>query len=394
MLTNCNEDDEYRVPTRFRRSIQKQSWYTLRYVRVRNFPTSKILEDGVIAAENFNVLRRLKDDKNNNELWDRESHFGLIQSKATMWIQMPADRNDANSNTSNTHSPSIAVLLLDPSIIEGNPVWSKTRNWTQPPELGFNPKYQGGIPEDNSFENFVHWAKQPEAFNSLSTDNVSESSWLPTQMILHIICDQWLTLVDYLKTRLNQIEWEITYPNDLALADSDLARAERHNKLVTWHHMLPTFHEMIQDMASLQDTAHKILNERCACQSECSLGIKSKGGSRECRCCMYGWKNPYQSDISKLCVHMSECGAQVDRLMKLNTIDGFVNDNRARPDISRQTNSILWLTIIWILGPVLAQVLTVTTQPISELFPSLKLWAAVAIPFMSALVVGLRFYTA
>lgn len=91
-------------------------------------------------------------------------------------------------------------------------------------------------------------------------EDVSESSWLATQMILHIICDQWLTLVDYLKTRLNQIEWGIMVPGELALADSDLARAERHNKLVTWHHMLPTFHEMIQDMGSLQDTAHKILN--------------------------------------------------------------------------------------------------------------------------------------
>lgn len=329
---------------------------------------------------------------NNDEFWDGESHVGLIQSKATIWIQKPAERNDTNSDMSNTDYPPVAVLLLDPSIIEGNPLWRKTRNWTQPPEPGFPPKYRESVPEGNSFENFVYWAKKPEAFNFLSMDHVFESSRLPTQMILHIICDQWLTVVDYLKTRLNQIEWETSFPR--GLANIDVARAKRHNKLITWHHMLPTFREMIQDMGSLQHTAHNILSEGCICQSECNSGTMSKGASRECRCCMYGWKNPYQLDISRLYDLTMECSAQVDRIMKLNTVVGHVNHSLSRSRRTLKMNLFPWLAMFWILGPVLTRVLTVTTHPISELLPSLRLWALVAFPVMFVLVVGLTFHAA
>lgn len=393
MLTKCNKDDEYRAPTRLRTSIPKQSWYTLRYVRARNFPTNSILEVGAKAAQNFNILRRLENDDNSNQFWDSEHHVGLIHSKATMWVQRPTEANDANSNMSNTHNPNVAVLLLDPSIIEGNPLWQKTRNWNQPPDMGsYRPSDLEEVPEDNSFENFVYWAKKPEAFNFLSMDSALEFSRIPTQMLLHIICNQWLTLVDYLKTRLNHIAWEIAFPDDFM--EPDVGMAERHNKLVTWHHMLPMFREMIQDMASLQYMSMDPPNDIGICKLECNSGIESKGGTRECHCCMHEWTNPYQLDISKLCDYMAEYGDQVDRLIKLNKVHGSVKHSQDRPDISRQMTSIFWLTILWILGPVLAHVLTLTTHPVSELVPSLRVWAAAAVPIMFILVLGLRFYTA
>lgn len=389
----CNKDDEYRAPTRLRTSIPKQSWYTLRYVRARNFSTNSILEAGAKAAQNFNILRRLEDDCNKILVRNIENQVGLIQSKATMWVQGPTEANDADSNMNNTHNPNVAVLLLDPSIIEGNPLWLKTRNWTQPPEMGsYRPSDLEEVPEDNSFENFVYWAKKPEAFNFLSTHSGLDFSRIPTQMLFHIICNQWLTLVDYLNTRLNSILWEISFPD--YVTEPDVAMAERHRKLVMWHHLLPTFREMIQDMGSLQYMSIDPPNDQGICNLECNSGIDLKGGMRGCHYCMHEWTNPYQLDISKLCDRMAEFGDQVDRLVKLNKVDGSVKLSQDRSDIHRPMASIFWLTILWILGPVLAHVLTVTTHPVSELVPSLRIWAAVAVPIMFILMLGLRLYTA
>lgn len=392
----CYGDDKYRAPPRLRTSITKQNWYSLRYVRARDFRVSDNLEAAEKATEDFNILRQIKDDGNSNLFWDsyRENNgVGLIQSKATMWIQRPLEADDANSDSRNAQKPSAAVLLLDPSIIEGNQLWRKTRNWTQPPEMGsYLPNDLGDIPEDNFFENFIYWAKKPLSFEALTTNTIPSPTLIPTQILLSIICNQWLTLVDYLETRLNQINWGIAFPDDFL--ERDVQMLEAHHKLCQWHQMLPLFRDMILDLDCFEDTIHDIISDASICNSEHNTGPESK---RECLDSwrhIYKWKNPYQLDISRLGDRMAEFDDQIGRIVKLLKPLTHVYYSRVRPNTYQPTTRLLRLALLWLLGPFLASLGSMTTHSISELGPSLRLWAIVAIPIMLGFVMGLRFYTA
>lgn len=160
--------------------------------------------------------------------------------------------------------------------------------------------------------------------------------------------------------------------------------------------MLPAFRKMIQDMGPLHDVALGTLNDQkiCHMQPDYNLETEPNRDSQECHCRMSEWRNPYQLDILKLRDRMVKYIGQVDRLRKVNSVDGSVKRSLARRDISRQMIWIVWLTIIWVLGPALAHVLTVSTDPASNLLPSLRVWAAVAMPLMLILLLGLRFHTA
>lgn len=364
-------------------------------MRARDFSTSDNLQAAAKATEKFNILRQINDDGNSNRFWDTHpggtNTVGLIQSKATMWIQRPLDPNDVNSDIRNAQKPSIAVLLLDPSIIEGNQLWRKTRNWTQPPEMGsYLPNDLGEIPEDNSFENFIYWAKKPEAFQA--PDTVPSPIWIPTQILLSIVCNQWLTVVDYLKTRLNQIDWVIAFPDDYL--ERGLQILEANNKLDQWRQMLPLFRDMIQDLGGLDDTIHDIISDGSICNLEHNTGAESKKEYLDFRRHIYEWKNPYQLDISRLGDRMAEFDDQIGRIVKLLKPLASMNHSRVRPNTYRPTTRLLWLALLWLLGPFLASLCSMTTHSISELGPSLRVWAITAIPIMLGFVIGLRFYTA
>lgn len=248
-------------------------------------------------------------------------------------------------------------------------------------------KYQKTTPS-----RILCWAKKVEAFECLSTDGGLASAWIPTQILFHVVCNHWLTLIDYLKSRLNHIQLEIESPDDFI--DYSTAMTERQSRLCALHRMLLTFREMIQDMGSFHYMALDHADDGGACRSGCDFGVEPRRDSEECHRCMFECKNPYQSDISKLCDLMAEYSGQVYRLMKANQVNGSVQRSLARPDNSHRITLIVWLCTLYSMGCLVAQVLGDTTHPISELVLALKVWAAIGVSLMLILMLGLRFYAA
>jgi Mg2+ and Co2+ transporter CorA len=67
---------------------------------------------------------------------------------------------------------------------------------------------------------------------------------IPTIALLRLASAEWLTMSQYIKTRLSQIDWEITHPKEfLTQTQIDIIL----NKLHTWRRLVPLYREMITD---------------------------------------------------------------------------------------------------------------------------------------------------
>jgi hypothetical protein len=142
----------------------------------------------------------------------------------------------------------LGVLLLDPTVDRGVPIWRGYRNW-YPPEPGAEPVDWPKIPPqpNNIYDDFLYWAQLPKVFSTPSNGPAS-TVHVPIQALLHIVCSEWLTMSEYIKTRLNQIEMEIVRPKDFAQdfapgnhIDSALER------LHVWRRLVPLYREMVSE---------------------------------------------------------------------------------------------------------------------------------------------------
>jgi len=65
--------------------------------------------------------------------------------------------------------------------------------------------------------------------------------------LFRLVCADWLTLNQYIKTRLSQVDWEITHPKEF-LTQSQIDTIL--NKLHTWRRLVPQFREMVSETHS------------------------------------------------------------------------------------------------------------------------------------------------
>lgn len=93
------------------------------------------------------------------------------------------------------------------------------------------------------YDDFLYWAQKPDAFSTPSS-GPSSSVHVPMQALLHLICSEWLTMSDYIKTRLNQIDLEIVKPKKFAPDNHiDIALERLH----MWRRLIPLYREMVSE---------------------------------------------------------------------------------------------------------------------------------------------------
>lgn len=68
---------------------------------------------------------------------------------------------------------------------------------------------------------------------------------LPLQALLHFVLAQWLTMCEYIRARLSQIEWEPSHPKLFLMRDDMIGIA--FNKLHVWRRLVPIFQEILNE---------------------------------------------------------------------------------------------------------------------------------------------------
>lgn len=93
------------------------------------------------------------------------------------------------------------------------------------------------------FEDFLRWASHPQGFPAPATAG-RRQELIPVQVLLHLVCSEWLTTCDHIKARLNQIEYETIDP-ELFVAERSIDTALA--KLHMWRKFLPVCREMVKE---------------------------------------------------------------------------------------------------------------------------------------------------
>lgn len=295
-------------------------------MRARNFLNSGSFQDGVEESKTFNVFRRLDRDFNSNNFWDKhdkeEAKVGLTRSRATCWVQAPEKEDGITS----------VIMLLDPTVKEGNPLWLKYRNWEKTPPVGKSPPNDLKPPSDNFFEDFIYWAKKPETFDfqdpeeSEGSGKPSSAICVPTQVLLHLVCTEWLTMVDYIKTRLNQVDWGIAFPDDFLEKEEQID--EHLTKLHHWRRVVPLYREMIAEtfLRVFRETAHP--NRMHPGRNIHEPAQKQKPASALARLMDTDCINAYQQDFALVLGYMEEFQNRIDRLTDVVTAVINMGDSR------------------------------------------------------------------
>lgn len=449
---------------------RSQNWFQMRFPRLRYFKNKDSFAKGTKQTENFNVERRLEADHNQSKFWDtakigddkpEEARVGTTRTRVTFWMQEPRKKTQQdstankapNSSRSGTTTPTstvsdeamlkrpvVGVLLLDPTIEEGHPLWRNLqyRNWTKVPPMSEDvPNFTGPSFEKSSFfDDFIHWASTPEAFqfwNCAGPDNDEHDSdpssppspiCLPTQALLHMVCNEWLTLLEYIKTRLMQIDWAIAFPSNFLTKDEQIEEALQ--KLHHWRRVVPIYRTMLTDTflrvfremkhpdrmhpdrvrPGLDDGFDKSMLHSTGTDNDGLLGGSigsrlsktiSRGGqpghatiqsvtalddlmNRDC-------VNAYKQDYSLVLTQMEECQARIDRLTEVLTAVISMEDSRRGYKDNKNLQWLTWLATFFIPLSFVATMLSMTTGPLSELRGATILWAEVSIP--SGLVIML-----
>lgn len=337
-------------------------------MRPRYFKNDAAFQQGEKESQAFNVFRRLEDDHNQSKLWDRNedktgSRIGLIRSRATFWLKPIVKQDDAV----------VGILLLDPTIQAGHPLWRKYRNWVRPPPMGSYLPEKGAPPGNSTFEDFIYWACRPDVFDFSGTGNNSSAICVPTQALLHLVCNEWLTMVDYIKTRLNQVDWEIAFPWDFLSKDDQIDRAL--TKLHQWRRVVPVYREMLADtfLRVFRETAHPTkMHPTSHDPSNMTYSALDSLMNTDCI-------NAYKQDFSLVLSYMEEYQNRIDRLTNVVTAVINMQDSRRGFKDNRNLQWLTWLATFFIPLSFVATMLSMSTDPY-QLGESAKLWAEVSVP--------------
>ncbi|KAL9094418.1 MAG: hypothetical protein Q9165_003268 [Trypethelium subeluteriae] len=209
-----------------------RSFSHIRYVQPRYFKSPDSLKQASREAGSFNVLRRLDNDRNHETIFDEEgTSVALIRSKSSFWIRP----NKAYE------SGVLGVLLVDPTVTEGYPLWAGYRNFSPTPGMEDKSSSSEGPPRTSIFDDVLYWIRRRP-----NEDGAAFA--LQPKMLIHcmlqLICAEWLTLCRYVAARLVQIEWELENPDfrrDPSRIDASL------RKLHPWRRSVPQYRGMLAD---------------------------------------------------------------------------------------------------------------------------------------------------
>jgi hypothetical protein len=211
---------------------------------------------------------------------------------------------------------------------------------------------------------------------------------------------------DYIRTRLGQIEWEISFPEHFLNKGSNVDVALK--KLHIWRRLVPLYREM------LNETLQRVFEFQCHTTSLAGnvSGIGTTGNSdandsngngqgnteneakdspgtdqpKHCPCPLHGPTpvkqgpiNALRDDFSRVLSYMEEYQQRIDRLTSVVTAIISIDDSRRSQDDNRNVARLTWLATFFIPLSFIATLFSMQAD-ISLLSETIKWYFAAALP--------------
>jgi hypothetical protein len=272
------------------------------------------------------------------------------------------------------------ILVLDPTIKAGKPLWGQGRNWETPPHETRQDQADDGTGcSDTFFDRFIRWAMRRDVFSKFGLSPSSEehhadldpwrNAQFPSQVLMHLICSEWLTMSDYIKARLNVIDLEIALPQHFLPTGKRIDTAL--TKLSTWRRWVPLYREMISETLEL------------AFDVSPRPGMLSEGDTSSRR---FSGCGAYKREFGLIYASMEECQMRIDRLTTVATAFISIEDSRRSIEASRVVGRLTWLATIFIPLSFVATFLSMQAD-LTGMEGTIKTWAAVSFTIIGVMLI-------
>jgi len=228
--------------------------------------------------------------------------------------------------------------LVDPTVQTGFPLWHGYRNWEDTPSMKeLNGKMPPPGPTRKSFfDDLIYWLEKPEAFGQPPAGCVTPNVHIPIQALLYLVCGEWLTIAEYVQTRLAQVEWEIAFPGHFLNSGETIDAAL--GKLHIWRRLVPLYHRM------LTETLQRVFDFPCH---------SSPSGMASSPLLQEATKEPgpitaLREDFNRLLVSMDEFQQQIDRLTSVVTASISIDDSHRGLRDTTNVTRLTWLATCFI----------------------------------------------
>lgn len=220
------------------------------------------------------------------------------------------------------------------------------------------------------FEDFIYWARNPDGFAIKRDAEESQSRSpldTPVCALLHLICAEWLTVTDYTHTRLNQIDWELTFPLDTDDIRPQLNHAN--TRMHHWRRAIPLYRKMLSDtLVSVFREAPFVPGlgpSRLPSALESLLNTEAI--------------NAYKSDVLLRLASMHDLQSRFDKLSEVAAAAASTEESRSSNLLNQRLSNLTWLATTFLPLSLIAGVLSVQ-EDITVLGDSISYWARIAIP--------------
>ena len=253
----------------------------------------------------------------------------------------------------------LGILLVDPTISEGFPIWGGYRNLFDCPSMGV-PHVPRGRPKSSTFEDIIHHT------STLSVDevrNIGNDPRLLFKKTLMIVCAEWYTLVKYATTRLTQLEWEI---ENSKIQGKNGGLQITISKQHSWRRRFPIYRtlisEVLEKVIKRKEFASHPENHVEDLQRDFEILL---------------------SDIQNLQVH-------ADRIMTVVTAVMSIEESKKAYEQNRSLARLTWLAITFAPLSFITSLFSMNSN-LSTLVDTFRVFFAVALPLTAMVLFLTRF---
>ncbi|KAI1107089.1 hypothetical protein F4804DRAFT_240680 [Jackrogersella minutella] len=325
---------------------RSRSYFRLTYMQPRYFKTAKSFRMAQRQAGMFNVLRRLDVDSEHESLFDDKSAtVALVRSKASLWIRQ-----------ANNTQQAIGVLLIDPSITEGFPLWRGYRPFRNSPTPSNRTPFEVA-PGTSLFDDLIFWIQETP---QKDIDAIENNPRAMAFRIMEIICAEWLTLSRYITARLGQIEWEIESPELFQVKKIYLQRESMNfnmslKKLHTWRRRLPSYRAMVADTRTKLFPEH----DRSSRRQDCFADL--------------------EKDFTLVAAHIDDLLSRTERIAAVATAVTAIEESRRAIEQNKVLGRLTYLAVIFAPLSFVSSFFSMSSN-LSELTETIWVYFCVAIP--------------
>jgi len=182
------------------------------------------------------------------------------------------------------------------------------------------------------FDDLIYWLEKPEAFGQAPAGSPASNVHIPIQALLYLVCGEWLTIAEYIQTRLAQVEWEIAFPDHFLNTGETIDGAL--GRLHIWRRLIPLYHRM------LTETLQRVFD--FPCHSGTAAAPLQEPSDHP------GPIKALREDFTRLLVSMEEYQQQIDRLTSVVTASISIDDSHRGLRDTTNVTRLTWLATCFI----------------------------------------------